>query len=449
MTIEEFKNQINGKNVTVVGIGVSNIPLIDFLVDCGANVTACDKKERNDIIQTAKALEEKGVTLKLGDGYLNDIDADVIFKSPGIRPDIPEFELARNKGATVTSEMELFFDLCPCDIIAVTGSDGKTTTTTLIYEMLKKEGFKCHIGGNIGKPLIADVKNMTEIDKVVLELSSFQLFTMRKSPKIAVMTNIAPNHLDWHIDYDEYIDSKKNIMRYQDKTDILVTNSANNITKSIALDSRGESRTFSSKGEATVHLSGGAIYYGDEKIINAGDIKIPGSHNVENYMAAIAAVRDYVSDQTIEYVAKNFGGVEHRIEFVREVLGVKFYNDSIASSPTRCMAALKSFDKKLILIAGGYDKKIPFDELGVKINEKVKELVLLGHTAEKIKRAVETAGKDTNITVCSGFEEAVLCAYGKAKEGDVVILSPACASFDMFENFMIRGRKFKEIVNNI
>ena len=449
MTIEEFKNKIKGKKVTVVGIGVSNLPLIDFLLKCGANVTACDKKTRPEIEKTAAELEAKGVTLKLGADYLDDIKADVIFKSPGFRPDIPEFVAAQESGAMLTSEMELFFELCPCDIIAVTGSDGKTTTTTLISEMLKKEGFTCHVGGNIGKPLIAEVENMSEKDKVVLELSSFQLFTMRKSPKVAVITNIAPNHLDWHVDFDEYVDAKKNIMRYQEKTDILVTNSANDITKGIGEMAKGKSRTFSSKGDATVHLREGGIYFGNEKIIDSCDIKIPGAHNVENYMTAIAAVRDYVSNETIEYVAKNFGGVEHRIEFVREVGGIKFYNDSIASSPTRAMAALNYFDKKIILISGGYDKKIPFDELGVKINEKVKELVLVGHTAEKIKEAVENAGSETSITVCTEFKEAVLTAYNKAKSGDVVILSPACASFDLFENFMVRGKKFKEIVNNI
>ena len=449
MTLEEYKQYITGKKVAVVGIGVSNLPLIDFLLKSGAKVTACDKQTRDKLNDTAVQLENKGVKLKLGEDYLESLDAEIIFKSPGIRPDIPEFKNARKNGAKITSEMELFFEICPCEIIAVTGSDGKTTTTTLIGEMLKKEGFTCHIGGNIGKPLVAEVENMLPTDKAVLELSSFQLFTLEKSPKVAVITNVTPNHLDWHKDFAEYTEAKKNIMKYQDETSVLVTNMDNDITREIGTQAKGENRSFSSKTDALVHLSDGAVLYGDQKIININDIRIPGSHNVENYMAAIAAVRDYVSNETIEYVAKNFGGVEHRIEFVRELNGIKFYNDSIASSPTRTMAALNSFDKKLILIAGGYDKKIPFDELGVKINEKVKELVLVGHTAEKIRQAVLNAGNETNITVCDEFEQAVISAYSKAKAGDIVILSPACASFDLFKNFMVRGETFKNIVNSI
>ena len=449
MTIEEFKSKITGKKAAVVGIGVSNLPLIDFLLSCDAEVVACDKKAREEFANTAEVLESKGVILKLGADYLSDIDADVIFKSPGIRPDIPEFEEARKKGAVVTSEMELFFELCPCEKIAVTGSDGKTTTTTLIGEMLKKQGYNCYIGGNIGKPLIGEVEKMTADDKAILELSSFQLFTMKKSPEIAVITNLSPNHLDWHKGYDEYIEAKENIMKFQSDENLLVVNSDNEITAQIGEKAKGKKRSFSSTKNAEVCLKDGGIYCCGKKIIDASDIKIPGAHNVENYMTAIAAAYDYVSDETIEYVAKNFGGVEHRIEFVREVGGVKFYNDSIASSPTRTIAALKSFEQKLILIAGGYDKKIPFDELGYKINEKVKELVLVGHTAQKIKDAVESAGDDTNITVCDEFEQAIITAYKKAVPGDVVILSPACASFDLFKNFMIRGNKFKEIVNNI
>ncbi|MFA7637586.1 MAG: UDP-N-acetylmuramoyl-L-alanine--D-glutamate ligase, partial [Monoglobales bacterium] len=326
---------------------------------------------------------------------------------------------------------------------------GKTTTTTLISEMLKKEGYSCHIGGNIGNPLIAEIEKISEKDKVVLELSSFQLFTMGKSPGIAVITNISPNHLDWHKGYDEYIESKKNIMKFQGENDILVTNSANEIANAIGREAKGEHRDFSSKGDALVHLRNGAIFYGDDKVIDAADIKIPGEHNVENYMAAIAAMHGLVSNETIKYVARNFSGVEHRIEFVREIGGVRFYNDSIASSPSRTIAALNSFENKIILIAGGYDKKIPFDELGKKINEKVKELILVGDTARKIKKAVLAAGNEANITVCKEFEQAVLKAYNKAEKGDVVILSPACASFDLFKNFMSRGETFKNIVNSI
>lgn len=449
MTIDEFKSKITGKKAAVVGIGVSNLPLIDFLLSCGAEVIACDKKDRGEFADIADTLESKGVILKLGSNYLNNLDVDVIFKSPGIRPDIAEFEEARKSGAVIASEMELFFELCPCEIIAVTGSDGKTTTTTLIGEMLKKEGYTCHIGGNIGKPLVAEVGTMKATDKVILELSSFQLFTMRKSPKVAVVTNISPNHLDWHKGYEEYIEAKENIMKYQGSEDLLVVNAANDITNEIGRCAKGKLRTFSSKSDATVCLKNDIIYFEDEKVISSKDIIIPGAHNVENYMTAIAAVKDYVSNETIEYVARNFGGVEHRIEFVREVNGVNFYNDSIASSPTRTMAALNSFEQKIILIAGGYDKKIPFDELGIKINEKVKELVLVGHTAQKIKSAVESGGNQTNITVCDEFEKAVFEAYSKAKPGDIVILSPACASFDLFKNFMIRGETFKKIVNNI
>ena len=449
MTLNEYIASIKSKNVAVVGIGVSNLPLIDFLISCGANVTACDKMSRDMAGENILALEKKGVALRLGENYLSNLDFDVIFKSPGIRPDIPEFEMAKRNGAILTSEMELFFEICPCRIIAVTGSDGKTTTTTLIGEMLKKEGYTCHIGGNIGKPLVAEVETMTEKDMAILELSSFQLFTMRKSPEIAVITNISPNHLDWHKDFNEYIDAKKNIMKYQKESDVLITNMDNDISKSIGSEAKAKNLTFSRMGDGFVHIESGAIFYGDEKVINVSDINLPGTHNVENYMAAIGAVRPFVSLETIEYIARNFGGVEHRIEFVREINGIKFYNDSIASSPTRTMAALNSFDDKIVLIAGGYDKKIPFDELGVKINEKVRELVLVGDTAEKIKKAVLNAGNSVNITVCNTFEEAVMTAYNKAKPGENVVLSPACASFDLFKNFMLRGETFKNIVNGI
>lgn len=450
MNVFEYKKGLMGKKISVIGVGVSNVPLIKFLIEGGAIVTAHDKKSAEALGNTYAELSELGAKFVLGEDYLKNIPegTEMIFKTPGLRVDVPELVEAKNKGINVTSEMELFFDLCPCDIIAVTGSDGKTTTTTLIGEMLKAEGYTCHIGGNIGKPLVAELENMKESDKAILELSSFQLFSMKKSPKVAVVTNVTPNHLDWHRDFEEYIESKKNIMKYQTEEDVLVTNSANDITNKIGAEAMGESRSFSSQGEALVHLEDGCIFYGDDMIIRTADIKIPGKHNVENYMAAIAATRDYVKKATVENVAKNFGGVAHRIELVRELDGVRYYNDSIASSPARTTAGLKSFEQKVILIAGGYDKKIPFDEFGETVNTYVKKLVLVGVTSDKIEAAVKSAKNYDGLPIFreTEFEAAVKTARDCAEKGDIVILSPACASFDLFDNFEVRGNTFKKIV---
>ena len=450
MDVNSYKQSVKGKHVSVIGVGVSNVPLICFLLDAGAIVTAHDKKDKDQLGETYNELSGRGVSFVLGEDYLKNIPDEtcIIFKTPGLRADVPELLDAKKRGIEITSEMELFFSLCPCEIIAVTGSDGKTTTTTLIGEMLKKAGYTCYIGGNIGKPLIGDVENIKDKDKVVLELSSFQLFSMRQSPKVAVVTNVTPNHLDWHVDFNEYIQAKKNIMKYQDENCVLVTNSANDISKAIGEDAKGEWRSFSSKGNAFIHLEDDYIYYGDEKIIGVRDIKIPGIHNVENYMAAIGAVYPYVSKEIIGQVAREFGGVPHRIELVRELDGVKYYNDSIASSPARTTAGLVSFEQKVILIAGGYDKKIPFDDFGKVVNENVKKLVLVGKTSDKIETAVKNADNYDGLPIYkqTEFEKAVCTARECAEEGDIVILSPACASFDLFKNFEERGNVFKEIV---
>ncbi len=450
MNVVEYKGSLKNKKISVIGIGVSNVPLIRFLIEGGATVTAHDRKNADALGEIYAELSGLGVRFVLGDDYLKNIplETEVIFKTPGLRGDVPELLAAKEKGIEVTSEMELFFELCPCDIIAVTGSDGKTTTTTLIGEMLKAEGYTCHIGGNIGKPLVAELENMKETDKAILELSSFQLFSMKKSPKVAVITNVTPNHLDWHKDFDEYIESKKNIMKFQGEDDILVTNGANDITRKIGEEAVAQWRCFSSASDALVHIEDECVFYGAEPVLKVDDIRIPGKHNVENYMAAIAATRDYVSTATVEKVAKNFGGVAHRIEFVRELDGVKYYNDSIASSPARTTAGLKSFENKVILIAGGYDKKIPFDEFGEVVNTYVKKLVLVGATSEKIEAAVKNAGNFEDIQMFreTDFEAAINTARRCAEAGDVVLLSPACASFDLFENFEVRGNTFKKIV---
>ena len=458
MYLQEYLNSLKDRSVAVIGIGVSNTPLIRLLLQNGIDVTACDKRSRADLGTLAEELERGGARLQLGEDYLEGLDQDVIFRTPGMRPDLPQLLAAREKGSVITSEMEVFFDVCPCPIIAVTGSDGKTTTTTMIAELLKASGRKVHVGGNIGKPLLAEAGDMAPADSVVLELSSFQLMTMKKSPHICVLTNLSPNHLDMHKGMEEYVASKENIFLYQNTNDVAVFNLDNEITCAQSCRAVGEVRLFSRRSSVKngVYLRGDAIVRcrdGAETVVmTTADIKLPGIHNVENYMAAIAALDGLVDDDTIRTFAREFGGVEHRIELVRTLDGVRYYNDSIASSPTRTIAGLRAFREKVILIAGGYDKNIPFDVLGPEVVEHVKVLILCGATAHKIRAAVESApdyapGKP-EILVAASLAEAAGMARSCAREGDVVTLSPACASFDQFRNFMERGKAFKEIVNS-
>ncbi len=459
--VSEFNKKINGLPVTVIGIGVSNLPLIRFLIERGAKVTAHDKRTAEQLGETYAELQKMGVRMVLGEGYLDKIGGDIkmIFKTPGVRYDNPAILEAIERGAELTSEMELFFELCPADIIAVTGSDGKTTTTSLINDMLTRGGYKCYLGGNIGRPLIGDVEEIKPGDKAVVELSSFQLHTMKKSPHIAVVTNVTPNHLDWHTGFDEYVDAKRAVFKFQKSGDRAVFNYDNDVTRGFGKEC-GNGVYFSRRekladgycldGNMIKKFSGGAV---EREILDINDIYIPGMHNVENYMAAIAAVDGLVPDEIIRGTAKGFTGVAHRIEFVRELDGVRYYNDSIASSPARTTAGLNSFTQKVILIAGGYDKKIPFDDFGPVVAEHVKKLVLCGFTADKIKKAVKAAANydETSLPIykIDDFRQAIMKARDIAEPGDIVILSPACASFDMFKNFEERGNRFKEIVNEL
>lgn len=453
--LDEFKYNVAGKNITVIGIGISNLPLIKYLVSLGANVTACDRRSAEDLGENYTELEKLGVKFNLGDGYLNNLSGDMIFKTPGMRYDVPELLKAKENGSIVTSEMEVFFEVCPSHIIAVTGSDGKTTTTTLIHKMMTDAGYKTWLGGNIGNPLLTDTEKMKENDWVILELSSFQLHTMRKSPEIAVITNISPNHLDMHKDYKEYIDAKKNIMLYQNEGDTLIVNADNQVTADIGKSASGAVKYFSRNGMADVYLDGNIIKRGIVEILNIKDIKIPGMHNVENYMAAIAAVSGLVSKDVIVNVAKTFGGVEHRIELVRTLDGVKYYNSSIDSSPNRTINTLRVFPNKVIMIAGGKDKGIPYDEIGSALAEHVKVLILIGATSDKIQEALDAEinktgnGKDIEVIRATSYEDAVNTARSKAHDGDVVLLSPASTSFDMFRNFEERGNLFKKMVNEL
>lgn len=452
----EFKEFIKNKNVAVVGIGVSNIPLIKFLVKLGAVVSAFDIKDEKALGDIAGEFKELGVKLILGEGYLDKLTGfDVVFKTPSMRVDSEALVKAEGEGAYITSEMEEFVRYCKGKVYGVTGSDGKTTTTTIISKLLIEEGYKTWVGGNIGTPLFAQIEEIDEKDMVVLELSSFQLMTMNSPIDVAVCTNLAPNHLDMHKDMQEYIDSKKNIFLYQEENEVLVVNRENEITYGFEKEAKGEVREFSSKRvlQNGSYYKDGSLYLDGKEVCKKDDIVIKGMHNVENYLAAFLATKDDVSISTMKAVAEKFTGVEHRCELVRELDGVKYYNDSIASSPTRTLAGLKAFDKKVILIVGGYDKNIPFEPLAYEGYPFIKELIVLGATKDKIKAAFDKLALENDIKVSMNFvsnlEEAVSKARELAEEGDVVTLSPACASFDMFPNFAVRGNVFKEIVMNM
>ena len=452
----KFKEFIKNKNVAVVGIGVSNVPLIRFLVSLGAKVSAFDKKNREALGEIGYEFEELGVHLILGEGYLERLTGfEVIFKTPSMRIDCDALVKAKEEGAYITSEMEEFIRYCKGTIFAVTGSDGKTTSTTLIYNMLKEEGYKTYVGGNIGTPLFANIEEIKEEDKVVLELSSFQLMTIKLPMDVVVVTNITPNHLDMHKGMDEYIESKKNIFKYQDNNGLLILNMDNDITASFVGEEKGRLNKFSTKQiiDYGAYYKDGSLYVYNKKVCEKDEIVIKGMHNVENYLGAFCAVYDYVSVDTMRKVATTFKGVEHRCELVREIDGVKYYNDSIASSPTRTLAGLNAFDHPVILIAGGYDKNIPFEPLAEEGYEKIKSLILLGKTKEKIKEVFDNVIKEKNlllpIYVVNTMEDAVLKAREISKEGDIVTLSPACASFDMYPNFEVRGRAFKDIINKL
>ena len=449
---EQYFTSLKNKKVAVLGLGVSNQPLVRLLLQFGCDVTGCDRTPREKLEESVLELERLGCKLSLGDSYLDNIDADIVFRTPGMHPNNPALEALRQKGAEVTSEMEAFFEVCPCRIFAVTGSDGKTTTTTLISEMLKASGKTVWLGGNIGTPLLPLTQQMTEADFAVVELSSFQLMDMRRSPSRAVITNLAPNHLDVHKDMQEYIDAKKNIYDFQDANGLLILNADNDITAGMV--GKGTTRFFSRQGKAVhVRQEGDMIFRGDEPVLDVKDILLPGVHNIENYMAAIAAVEGLVPDEVIREVAKNFGGVEHRIELVRIKDGVRYYNDSIASSPSRTIAGLRSFKEQVMLIAGGYDKHIPYDVLGPEICAHVKKLYLGGATGPQIRAAVENCPEYTpghpEIEDCGNFDGAFYAAVRDAKEGDIVLMSPASAAFDQFKNFMVRGDYFKKLVKEL
>lgn len=469
-----IKNRIKNAKIAVLGFGISNIPLVELLLKCGNEITVHDKNDFEKLDARAVGFASQGVKFVTGDSYLDEINADIIFRSPGIRPDCHGISYAVERGAELISEMELFMELTPATLLAITGSDGKTTTTTIAYKLLEKEfegsDRNIYVGGNIGTPLLSKVGEMTERDICVLELSSFQLFTMKKSPQRAVITNLSPNHLDWHKDMNEYVEAKKNI--YKHECTHLTTNFDNEACLNILNDCPCDVTLFSSKVnvermttkipnlKSAFTLECGLIWelmskdhhlkerLYNHSILSTANILLPGIHNIENYMAAISLTNGLVSNETIRYVASIFKGVEHRLEFVRELDGVKYYNSSIDSSPSRTAAALSALDVKPIIICGGYDKNIPFEPLAKALDDRAKAVILTGATAEKIHEVLRVENCKIDIYLEKDFSKAVQLSKHIAKEGDTVLLSPACASFDAFKNFMERGNKFKEIVND-
>ena len=459
--LEEFNDYIKFRKVAVIGLGVSNLPLLDYLHEKKAFVTVFDNRNIDDISKDiVDKITEYAFEFSFGENYLEKLKGfDLIFRSPSCLPTVPELQLEAERGAIVTTEIEMLIEMCPAKVIGVTGSDGKTTTTSLIYSILKNAGYNTWLGGNIGTPLFTKLPEMEKDDIVVLELSSFQLMGMKISPQISVITNITPNHLNIHKDYLEYIDAKKNIFKYQNEDGIVILNYDNEITRDCGKEANGKVIYFSGKEK----LENGFIV--DNKVIkeckdnvrkyilDTSEVKLRGNHNFENIATAIAATSSLVDLDTQVEAVKEFKPVEHRLELVREINGVKWYNDSVSSSPTRTIAGLYSYDEDIILIAGGYDKNLDYTPIAKPIIEKVKCLILLGQTSGKIFEAVkeelEQENKRLPIYMCNTLQETIDIARKYSRTGDVVLFSPASASFDMFKNFADRGNKFKELVNSL
>lgn len=459
--LEEFNKFLDSKKVAIIGMGVSNLPLLDYFYDKNAKVTVFDKNTPSDEIM--EKINKYRYEVEIGEYNLSRLNGfDIVFRSPSVLPTREELVTAANKGAIITSEIEMVLKLAPCKIIGVTGTEGKTTTTSIIYEILKSSGKNCFLGGNIGKPIFTEIKNMKPEDIVVLELSSFQLMGMEVSPDISVVTNMYPDHLNIHSSYEEYQQAKKNIFLHQNENGVVILNYDNEITRKFANEVKSNLVYFSSLQK----LKNGYVYdrkdetikrYANgksENILKKQEIKLRGIHNYENICAALAATASIVDEKSQIKAIKEFNGVEHRLEFVRELNGVKYYNDSIGTSPASTIAGLNAFDENIILLAGGSDKGLDYTEIGETIAKKVRVLLLTGPTAEKIenatKLAMNKAGKETvEIIHCKDLQEAVSTANEKAKSGEIVLMSPASASFDAFKNFIERGIKFKEFVNNL
>ncbi len=456
--LENFKKELVGKRIDVIGLGISNISVISYLLSLNIdiNIYVRDENENSKEKLSEEFLNNKKLHLNFGSTYLDDLDkADYIFRSPGIKPFLPQIENAVRNGSILTSEIEQVVNLAPCKIIGITGSAGKTTTTTLVSEFLKKYKHNVYVGGNIGTPLFDKLDKITKDDLIVLELSSFQLMTMRKSPNYALITNIYEDHLDYHRDFEEYVSAKENIFIHQKKDDLFVINKDDKYYDRFLGKVKGKVLEFSENDNITsgAFFKNGKIYLKDKNniafVVDVNDLKIIGNKNYLNICSAICLVKDFVDIEDIKDILIHFRGVEHRLEFVDIIDNVSYYNDSISTTPGKAIAALTSFDKKIILIAGGSDKNLDYTPLGKYIVKSSKYLILLGATSKKIKEAVLKVDKNFKIKEVSNLKEAIYYSKEIAKEGDIVVMSPASASFDMYKNYKQRGKEFKEIVLNL
>ena len=458
--LQQFENALAGKKIAIIGLGVSNLPLLDYFYDKKANITVFNNSKIDDNVM--EKINNYRYDVETGEGNLSKLKGfDIVFRSPSCLPTIPELQAEKENGAIITTEIEQVLKLAPCKVIGITGSEGKTTTTSLIYAILKKAGINCYLGGNIGNPLFTSIEKMKPDDIIVLELSSFQLMDMKISPDISVITNIFPEHLNVHKSYEEYQEAKRNIIYYQNENGISVLNKDNDITKNFDTATNGKVIFFSSKEKLYdgyyYDREDGYIKYGvddkEEKIIHSSLIKLRGIHNCENICAALAATTTLASREAQIDAIKEFKGVAHRLEFVKEINGAKYFNDSIGTSPASTIAGLDSFAENIILLAGGADKNLDYTKIGEKIVEKVGTLILCGPTADKIesatRKALEAQNKDIPIIRTNNLKESILEAHKIAKEGDIVLLSPASTSFDAFKNFEERGNYFKDIVNSL
>lgn len=455
MSLSTYIESLRNKTVGVIGLGVSNTPWVERLLEAGIKVTARDRRGIEQLGELGERLLAKGAKLRLGEEYLENLEEDVLFRTPGLMPFDPHLLAASARGSQITSEMELFCSLCPCPIVAVTGSDGKTTTTTIISELLKAAGYRVHLGGNIGNPLLCQVDEIRPEDVTVLELSSFQLHSMRCAPSVAVITNLSPNHLDKHLDFADYRDAKANIFLHQRKDGRLILWDDDGHRDFYAGQAPGQTAFFSGTHpvKAGSWCDGVNLYRHGRLVMGKEEIRLPGEHNVLNFLAAFEATEGLVGDEVCRRVAMDFAGVAHRLELVRVKDGVQYINDSIGSSPSRTVAGLKAMKRKPIIICGGYDKHIPFAPLAEALCRMAKAVVLTGATRDKILQALREepgfAASGLAVEMEPEFDKAVYTAASLAKSGDIVLLSPACASFDAFKNFEERGNHFKELVQQL